>query len=289
MLVACVACRALHGAQLPLRHYTTADGLANNTVLSIAPDSRGFLWFATAEGLSRFDGYGFANQTESSGLPDSTIRQVLIGRHGNYWLATAAGLVRFRPDLPPSSANRMVVIRPNDAPEAANVLALLEDRDGKLWCGTEGGLYAIDDTASRMPVLAEVRIGLPGLAWGDSHVRALAQDADGGLWIGVTDGTLYRRLPDGNVERYGSQEGPSEVFHLLADRAGRIWVGRAGGLFRSIPAPHPGANGFERLSGRDGLPRTRVFDIFESREGEVWAGMYQCLAQFPADGPIRIR
>src|SRR5438477_1252681 len=105
-------CWSLHGAQLPLRHYTTADGLANNTVLSIASDSRGFLWFATAEGLSRFDGYGFANQTTSTGLPHGSVRQVLIDRHGNYWLATS-GLVRFRPDLPQSSADRMIVIRPN--------------------------------------------------------------------------------------------------------------------------------------------------------------------------------
>src|SRR6266516_7291134 len=76
---------ALPGAQLPLRHYTTADGLANNAVYSIASDSRGFLWFATGEGLSRFDGYGFANQTEATGLPHTAVTQVLIGLHGNYW------------------------------------------------------------------------------------------------------------------------------------------------------------------------------------------------------------
>src|SRR6266852_4939408 len=128
------SCWSLHGAQLPLRRYTTADGLANNTVYSIASDSRGFLWFATAEGLSRFDGYGFANQTESTGLPHRTVSQVLIGRHGNYWLATPAGLLRFRPDLPQSSADRMVVIRPNGKPEAARINTLLEDRGGTLWC-----------------------------------------------------------------------------------------------------------------------------------------------------------
>src|SRR5437016_2094439 len=117
----------LQGAQLPLRHYATGDGLANNSDLSIAADSRGFLWFATAEGLSRFDGYGFANQTESTGLPHRIVRQVLIGRHGNYWLATPAGLVRFRPDFPPSIPDRMVVIRPAGKPEAARIEVLFED------------------------------------------------------------------------------------------------------------------------------------------------------------------
>ena len=278
-------CWALPGAQLPLRRYSTADGLANNAVFSIASDSRGFLWFATAEGLSRFDGYGFANQTESTGLPHGIVRQVLIGRHGNYWLATPAGLVRFRPDLPQSSADRMVVIRPNGKPESARISALLEDRGGTLWCGTEAGLYAIDDTASLTPRLAEVPIGLPGVAWGDSEVRGLAEDAEGALWIGVTDGTLYRRLPDRRVERFTSAGLPNpEIMHLLADRKGRIWVGRTNDLYRSAPSPHPGGSGFERLSGQNGLPQTRVFDIFESREGDVWVSMFGYLAQFPADG-----
>ena len=174
-------CWSLHGAQLPLRRYTTADGLANNAVFSIASDSRGFLWFATAEGLSRFDGFGFANQTKGTGLPHRRVKQVLAGRHGNYWLATPAGLVRFRPDLPQSSAGRMLVIRPNGKPEAANIAALLEGRDGTLWCGTNAGLYAIDDTTSRTPRLAEVRIGLPGVGWGASEVSALAEDAEGGI------------------------------------------------------------------------------------------------------------
>src|ERR1051326_2973134 len=77
-----------------------------------------------------------------------------------------------------------------------------------------------------------------------------------------------------------------QIMHLFADRKGRIWVGTAGDLYRSNSAPHPGANGFGRLSGTEGLPRARVHDIFESREGDVWVGMFGCLAQFPADGAL---
>jgi ligand-binding sensor domain-containing protein/signal transduction histidine kinase len=282
-------CCALPGTQLPLRRYSTADGLPNNSVFHIASDSRGFLWFATAEGLSRFDGYGFAIQ--SLGLPHSTVRQVLIDRHRNYWLATPAGLVRFRPDLPRSSADRMIVIRPRGKPASARISALLEDRSGTLWCGTEAGLYAIHDPASRAPQLAEVPIGLPEVGLGDLVVTALAEDAEGGVWIGVAEGALYRRLPNTRVERHTPDGLPNpEITHLLVDRKGRIWVGRKNDLYRSVPAPQPGARGFERLSGQNGgPPRTRVFDIFESQEGDVWVGMYKCLAQFPADGaPARV-
>jgi ligand-binding sensor domain-containing protein/signal transduction histidine kinase len=288
---ALAACWSLCGAQLPLRRYTTADGLANNAVLNIASDSRGFLWFATAEGLSRFDGVGFANQTEATGLPHRMVRQVLIGRNGNYWLATPRGLVRFRPEIGQANVDRMVVLRPNGKPEAAQIFALLEDHNGTLWCGTGAGLYAIYDTASQTPSLIEVPIGLPGVAWGDSDVSALAEDAEGGVWIGTTDGSLYRRLPDGRVERYPSADKSpqSVVMHLFSDRKGRIWVGRGDALYRSNPAPHPGANGFELLSGqKGGPPLGRVFDILETREGDVWAAIYRCVAQFPVDG-TRVR
>ena len=276
---------ALQGAQLPIRRYSTADGLASNAVFDIASDSRGFLWFATAEGLSRFDGYGFANQTESTGLPHSIVTEVKVGRYGNYWLATPAGLVRFRPDLPPSSRDRMITLRPDGKALSSRITALLEDRKGVLWCGTEAGLYTIDDTAGATPRLAEVRLGIPGVSSNDFQVRGLAEDAGGSVWIGVQDGALYRRLPDLRVERYSANQGLSgkEITHVLADRSGRIWVGTAEGLFRSVPARPPGRIGFERLAA-SALPVTRVFDIFESRDGDVWVGLYRILAQFPADG-----
>ena len=45
--------------RLPVRTYTTTDGLPGGTVLRIRGDSRGFLWFLTADGLARFDGHFF--------------------------------------------------------------------------------------------------------------------------------------------------------------------------------------------------------------------------------------
>ncbi|MBS1786109.1 MAG: hypothetical protein JST85_00200 [Acidobacteria bacterium] len=60
--------------QLPLKSYTTADGLAHNGVNRIVKDSRGFLWFCTEEGLSRFDGYTFTNYGVEQGLPHPVVR-----------------------------------------------------------------------------------------------------------------------------------------------------------------------------------------------------------------------
>jgi ligand-binding sensor domain-containing protein len=60
---------ALHATRLPIKTYTIADGLARDHILSIVPDSHGFLWFCTAEGLLRFDGYQFSNYHTEQGLP----------------------------------------------------------------------------------------------------------------------------------------------------------------------------------------------------------------------------
>jgi ligand-binding sensor domain-containing protein len=57
----CTVASISRAERLPVKTYTTADGLAHNSVHRIVRDSRGFLWFTTAEGLSRFDGYSFNN------------------------------------------------------------------------------------------------------------------------------------------------------------------------------------------------------------------------------------
>src|SRR5262244_1940724 len=88
--------------QLPLKSYTTAEGLAHNGVNRIVKDSRGFLWFCTDEGLSRFDGYSFTNYGVDQGLPHGTVTDFLETRAGEFWLATYGGLGPFNPKGTPA-------------------------------------------------------------------------------------------------------------------------------------------------------------------------------------------
>src|SRR6185369_17850506 len=81
----------------PLKAYTTADGLAHDSVNKIVRDSHGFLWFCTAEGLSRFDGYKFKNYTQEEGLPHRNINDFLETKDGTYLVATNSGLAVFNP------------------------------------------------------------------------------------------------------------------------------------------------------------------------------------------------
>lgn len=51
------------GEQLPVKTYTTGDGLPRDAVTLIKQDSRGFIWLVAGDGLSRFDGYKITNYT----------------------------------------------------------------------------------------------------------------------------------------------------------------------------------------------------------------------------------
>jgi ligand-binding sensor domain-containing protein len=55
--------RGARAEQSPIKIYAADDDLAHNHINRILRDSRGFLWFCTDEGLSRFDGYRFNGRT----------------------------------------------------------------------------------------------------------------------------------------------------------------------------------------------------------------------------------
>ncbi len=74
-------------AQKPLlRHYSTSDGLASNTIYSTFQDSRGFMWFCTDLGVSCFDGHQFRNFTSKDGLPDNEIFNFSEDRFHRCWM-----------------------------------------------------------------------------------------------------------------------------------------------------------------------------------------------------------
>src|SRR5438128_2244138 len=243
--------------RLPIKTYTTADGLAHNVVNRIVHDSRGFLWFCTREGLSRFDGYSFTNYCIEQGLPSAIVNDLLETREGAYWVATAGGICEFNPLGKPQAiiknqspitdhrhpTNPMfsVYFSSNDS-RSKYVLSLLQDRSGVIWCGTGNGLYRVNAVAGEVTI-SPVDLGIPDYL--ESRIiDSLLEDRRGALWIGSHSG-LYRRWPDGRVEAYAIRDGlPDNFIHsLLEDREGRIWVGtRAGALCRLVPDPSPRRN-----------------------------------------------
>ena len=240
--------------RLPIRAYTTADGLSHNRVNEIVRDSRGFLWFATHDGVSRFDGYTFANFSVEQGLPHRQVMDVLETRSGELWVATFGGLVYFRPNGVPGDrvvdANATdgvtpmfaTIVPPDADPRARAILALLEARDGTIWCGTRKGLFRLERGGGRFE-LRPVAIGMLDQYPQDTYVNDLIEDEHGSLWLATFSG-LYRRWIDGTAARYSAAqlvEGrytnidrTYDILHSVSkDRRGRIWVAARGlGFFR---------------------------------------------------------
>ena len=153
MMVAVGASR-IFAERLPIRTYTTADGLPRDHINRIVQDSKGFLWFCTTEGLSRFDGYKFTNYGTEQGLAGRVVNDFLETRNGIYWAATDRGLCRFVPESSPQTeqpgtSKRFVGYYPSENAHAQVIHVIYENHAGTIWCGTDAGLFRLDQINGR--------------------------------------------------------------------------------------------------------------------------------------------
>jgi len=86
-LIAVTSTFHLQAQSISFVHYDEKDGLPSSTVYDITQDENGFIWFATENGLSRFDGKNFKTFTTKDGLPDNSILKVMSDRHGRVYFS----------------------------------------------------------------------------------------------------------------------------------------------------------------------------------------------------------
>lgn len=284
---------AAHAEELPLKAYTIADGLPHNDINKIVRDSRGFLWFCTADGLSRFDGYAFTNYGTDHGLPHRIVNDLLETRNGEYWIATNGGLVLFTPNAPsqprvvyankaPANEQSMfMTVVPEEANKEAGVInVLFEDRSGTIWCGTYNGLYRLERASLS---LRPIEVGFPERWHEGWTVNDLLEDEYRSLWIAAPSG-LYRRWPDGSTARYTKRDGlPDEYLHdLLEDHQGQLWAAtRYGGFFRfTADATHNTVTVVRSYAASNGLSTNWVFQLFETADHRFWVATNIGLVEF---------
>jgi signal transduction histidine kinase/ligand-binding sensor domain-containing protein len=233
--------------RLPMRLYTTEDGLWSDILNYMMRDSRGFIWFCTRDGLSRFDGYRFINYRIGDDRSSQNFTYMYESRDGIFWIALGDGrFYRYDPRTPIAATPPAQTNQPNNDSRvslpaelvSSNFLltGMIQDRNGHLWA-VGPGLFLVEETAGHVS-RSEVDLHLPQ-RWKPSFVASkLAEGSDGSLWLTTTHG-LLRRLPNGQVVQYhvNKNPGPEDVRLLLADKDGYIWSGPLGEPYVLKPEP----------------------------------------------------
>ncbi len=267
--------QAVTAERLPVKSYTTVDGLPVDFVNCVRRDSHGFLWFGTHDGLSKFDGYQFTTYGKEHGLPHPFVNDLVEARDGTFWVATnGGGVCRFnpqeRPANPAASRFKVYTLGYNSASNLAN--RLCEDREGRIWVGTDLGLFYFDQTQDRfIAALPEAK-----------EIYALVADRQGALWVDV-ENQLWRRDPDGQLVRYSFAGGgdPGRIISLLEDTNGKLWVGSMyAGLFELDPKRLPLEDAVLQVGKSKGLLNQyktaagavigTVADLHQSSDGHLW-------------------
>ncbi|HTB12509.1 MAG TPA: two-component regulator propeller domain-containing protein [Bryobacteraceae bacterium] len=228
------------GESFTARTYTTADGLAQNTVFAVSVGRDGTVWAGTLNGgVSRFHDRRFSTITTAEGLASDTVSSILEDSSGTMWFATPSGLSSAR------SVNGSMLLHTytaRDGLPSDNVNCIFEDSSGILWIGTLDGLAFL--RSGRIQAAAAMEAALR------EQIFGIAEDRNGCLWITTANHVLrVNRHPllggppgEGDVRQYELSDGLRSITgvkrqrSVVADPHGRIWLSMTRGLSVTDPA-----------------------------------------------------
>lgn len=240
---------------LRFHHYGLQDGLSSSLTWSIIQDNFGLMWFATQDGLDRFDGSSFKvlryKSDDSTSIPDNWVRSVAIDHDGMIWLATEAGGIG-RLDPRTLSCRRYGM---NDGLHSMENYAVHTGRSGRIWVGPkEKGLNVYDASHDRFNSVESKELN-------SLQIQTLLEDSHGSLWIGTFGGGLFRMSAISTTPTVEKVEiGASYIFGLFEDNTGSIWVAC---YSEGVIELQDGrvANKYDAADGPNGLCDNRVTSI----------------------------
>ncbi len=255
------------------RTYTVKSGLSENTVRRIMQDQTGYMWFATKDGLNRFNGKDFttygcppSSDMQKKNIPHLNILDLLQHRDGiRIWVAARDGVLLFNPISETFEPLNIEYEKHRPVTEAQ---ALCYDQRGHLWIGTGSGLFIYDEDQHLLNFYKHSSDSPNSLP--SNNVTSLLCDSQGTIWIGTGNGIArYNRTKDDfSVFRSPSNSG-NGILCISEDSNGVIWIGTwYGGFARFNPAK--GTFHYFGQVDPSGCPIPRVRDIFHENDASMW-------------------
>lgn len=190
-------------------NYNVENGLAQSQVNAIGQDHKGYLWFATNGGASRFDGNSFINYYSGNGLLSNQVNVVHVDKSGRVWLGTLGGLNLVE-------EKKIITIPFDNSLSQYSVKTIVEDKNGLLWIGTDGGGLVSYDVNNKNYTYYQSAQGLP-----TGFIRTLCFDDKDRLWIGTKRG--LGTMVNGKFEVSPIVDTKTDV-SSLAFANGKLWI-----------------------------------------------------------------
>lgn len=291
------------------------EGPLGNHVQEIVQDTYGFMWFASQNGLHRWDGYRytsyFNDPDDSTSIATNYIECLYVAEDGSLYVGLwGHGLDRFQYET--GTFEHIAFTQEEEAPDSPSryVAALDEDQHGNLWIGTHGGAYRLH-LSSGVVKHYEHRSNAPN-SLSNNRCRAVLVDREGTVWLGTgfpwefgQEGGLNRYRPEtDDFEVYRHRAGAplslyqDKVTELFEDSRGNLWVGTTGnglhimnrkaGTFRRMPHLVAGPSPDELVTDTR-INSTHVRYVFEDRQNNLWIGSVEGGIQYynPTTGYLR--
>lgn len=292
--------------QVAFRELTVEQGLSQNSVVSIAQDSTGFMWFATQDGLNKYDGRDFIHydiQFEDVTRPKfSKLGKIYVSKTGELWIVSNSGkLKKYNQEI--DGFKTISNIGP--------ISTLIQNKSSDYYLGTyEKGIYKINhqtkDTVQFLKskdanrtiydfletydniVLATTNNGFFEIKDGNYKFReilpetnfsALSQSKNGTIYIGSFGEGLFKKQQ--NETEFSRFTGfslaslPKNLIiqDLLFDKRNQLWVATYGQGVYLINFERETIQHFtENKNNPYALHYNDVLSLFEDNTGTIWLG-----------------
>ncbi len=271
-------------------HLTSEDGLSHNTVFSIVQDQKGFLWFGSEVGLSKYDGYNFSIWQDDIDDPDLVSIQntgnLLADSKGIIWIGLwGGGLIKYDPST--NTYKQFLHNETNSESLSGNrVQTLFEDSHGNYWFGTyKSGLNKFNPKLETFQHFQHNPEDEKSLS--HNRIWSIEEGPDGNIWVGTGCGLDIINPDTGIIKKLMHDPNNTnsiehnEIRKLLFVNKNELWIG----TFTGINHLDISTNSIKHYNCNNtpGLPCDMINKIFIDKDSLLWIGTNDGLARFKID------
>lgn len=262
LLITCAVPRA--SERLCFDHYKTKDGLCCDFVLGIGQDRNGFIWAATQDGVSRFDGTNFKNYSKKrGGLMRNNVSCLSNTPEGDILFGGDNGMLQSYV----WSADTFVSRRFPELMEkyVKSVTGFSRLRDGSSLLLTTSGIFSYD--------MVEGRFSEDSLLTGITNqllVQSFYEDRLGNFWVGSFDGLHFFSAKGEELKFYSLSKDKAPASSILELDSARVLVSTNMGGVWLFDVPEHGLPAAKELN----TPFKNISVMLKDAKGRVWFGTW---------------